>query len=396
MKRVPEFQAVLKQFPWARIEPDGSFSHDVLRARHGVLGSGLAFGYWSVPRGMQSHGASASNMQAMQNLLKLNPRDLLRQMQTRAPTKPYVYGEVLLGSEWPTDVEGWNMKDHEAYVPRLFFTDEVPPPERPRPGQIKDWMSWYAWRGLSLESPVALLMDFPLSVYHLLVDILKVVRPDNGPGKRQSLDVHYIGTEIELNYLPIFSELALLLPYTDITLTLFGESVYELVQTARKNHPGSLATQDIVWSYTAPKKTGQGSIKIKLYPDAKLWDRHVLVGIGSEPDAMVALDAGLMAYPTWQEPIQMSTVLNIPFAVTEYAEQSMDVCARNLPDMRAMFASSILGMSGMPPSYIANLRKYHPHPITINPFHRPGQRPVAPYRLPNYYNGFAMPVVLKD
>lgn len=75
------------------------------------------------------------------------------------------------------------------------------PPLRPKPGEVKDWKSWYDWRGLSLESPAALLMDAPLSTYHLLVNILKVADPSGA--KPQTLNVHYLGVEIELNFLPL-------------------------------------------------------------------------------------------------------------------------------------------------------------------------------------------------
>jgi hypothetical protein len=48
-----------------------------------------------------------------------------------------------------------------------------------------------------------LMMDYPMSVYHLLVDILKVVDVGSAPNERKTLDVHYIGAEVELNFLPL-------------------------------------------------------------------------------------------------------------------------------------------------------------------------------------------------
>lgn len=87
-------------------------------------------------------------------------------------------------------------------------------------------------------------------------------------------------------------------------MTFFGKPVYDLVSTARKSYPSSLAAQDIVWSYQAPKKTGGGSIDIKLYSDQEHWSRGVLLkGNGNLPDAMVACDAGLFAYPEWSDPM---------------------------------------------------------------------------------------------
>jgi len=218
----------------------------------------------------------------------------------------------------------------------------------------------------------------------------KSLRPDNGPENRQRLEVHYIGAEVELNYLPLFSELALLLPYTDIKLVFFGEPVQNLVQQAKKDLPGSLATKNIVWSYTAPEETGKGSIEIELYSEGASWTRLVPAN-ERVPDAMVGLNAGLVSYRGWSEPILMSAILGIPFGVTEYAEQSMETSATGVATMRAAQASAVSD-----PDWHEKLTRKRPHPITTNPFHRPGQRPLPVVRMPNYYNGFCMPVVVAE
>jgi len=48
MNKVGDLQAVLKQFPWARIEKDGTFRSRLLLASRGLLGTGKEFGYWCV------------------------------------------------------------------------------------------------------------------------------------------------------------------------------------------------------------------------------------------------------------------------------------------------------------------------------------------------------------
>ena len=71
-------------------------------------------------------------------------------------------------------------------------------------------------------------MHYPLSVYHILVDILQIAKYRNVSAERRALQIHYIGAEKELKHLPLydfyishnfccrFSELALLLPCMDI------------------------------------------------------------------------------------------------------------------------------------------------------------------------------------
>ena len=47
-------------------------------------------------------------------------------------------------------------------------------------------------------------MHYPLTVYHLLVNVLNVASPNRGPqNDRQTLYIHYLGAEVELNMLPL-------------------------------------------------------------------------------------------------------------------------------------------------------------------------------------------------
>jgi hypothetical protein len=206
MKRLPYFRSVFEQFHWARMESDGTFSHDLLKARIGVLGSGPTFGYWSVPGGQKPHDDSPSLLVRDEAFFRTNR------------SKSYRHGEIMLAKEWPTDVEVWKLKDAND-IPLLFFTDERPAPELPSPGVVKDWASWYNWRGLTFASPAAMLMDFPLSVYHLL-NVLNVIDLDKTSKKRQSLVVHCLGAEVELNFLPLYA----LFHYLEVSLLLFSDS----------------------------------------------------------------------------------------------------------------------------------------------------------------------------
>jgi hypothetical protein len=108
-----------------------------------------------------------------------------------------------------------------------------------------------------------------------------------------------------------FSELALLLPNTDIQLVLFGKPGHDLVHWARKEYPGCIATNDIVWQYTAPRKSGGGSIKIRIHSKDEIWNRNVAQS-GPLPDVMVGLNAGIMAYQTWAEVVFISTLFVAP------------------------------------------------------------------------------------
>ena len=54
-----------------------------------------------------------------------------------------------------------------------------------------------------MASPAALLMHYPLSIYHILVDILQIAKCTHISDERRALQIHYIGAEKELNHLPL-------------------------------------------------------------------------------------------------------------------------------------------------------------------------------------------------
>lgn len=105
-----------------------------------------------------------------------------------------------------TDEEGWKLK------PELIsYRDMVNIPEERWPvlitdfeGGVVDWNSWYKWRKLPQESPAALLMSFPMSMYQLITHALKLTSPDAAsPNHRKSLNICLLGAEIELNFVPL-------------------------------------------------------------------------------------------------------------------------------------------------------------------------------------------------
>lgn len=87
--------------------------------------------------------------------------------------------------------------------------------------------------------------------------------------------------------------------------------------------------------------------------------------------------------------------LNIPFAATEYAEQSLVLASESVP---RFFRETLTRSSYMSPEFRQNMTKQgqRSYSVTVNPFHRPGARSgVSAWTMPNYYNGFVLPVVLK-
>lgn len=207
-------------------------------------------------------------------------------------------------------------------IPRILFDDEVVAQEPPGKSVV-DWESWYKWRRIALESPFALLIDYPMSVYWLLVHTLNVVPLDSLdtiPKERRKIEVHYLDAEKELNFLPIFSELALLVPNTDITIVFIGAAVRTLVLRARSTNPLSPAALATTFSYRAPASLGGSTFTAKLYSQGEEYPMELEQNGLNIPDA-VATNAGIATYPSWRPAVARLASLGVPFGITEYAEQ---------------------------------------------------------------------------
>ena len=96
-----------------------------------------------------------------------------------------------------------------------------------RVGEISTWMDWYTFRKVPLESPLALVFTFPLTLYHLLVKLRLVGPPSMARlQQRKPLRVHYLGVEgAEWNSLTCFRELALLLPHDSLEIDMVGDGI---------------------------------------------------------------------------------------------------------------------------------------------------------------------------
>lgn len=76
--------------------------------------------------------------------------------------------------------------------------------------QLDSWHDYYLLRRIPLSSPVALLLQFPLTIYHAIVKYGEVPVTVAKMLKRP-LRIHVVGIEKEMNFLDIFREVGYLL-----------------------------------------------------------------------------------------------------------------------------------------------------------------------------------------
>lgn len=173
MQRLEETTAIAKQFPWVRFETDGTCNYEISRARFNVLGS-AGYGFWShrggpVPHDVDGDGGGYKQT-PLGGMFDLAGFDFLS-------------GRELLRDVHLSDVAGWKLP--ELFVPYREFPSDARRPVliNEFDGGVVDWDSWYRWRKISKASPVAMLMEYPLSVYYILVNCINAAHRRNGKQK---------------------------------------------------------------------------------------------------------------------------------------------------------------------------------------------------------------------
>lgn len=92
----------------------------------------------------------------------------------------------------------------------------------------------------------------------------------------------------------------------------------------------ALAAKCPIFEYAAPAELGSGTLKIYVAGHTAVWDNDELLLVYEKrhvpkPHAALALNAGFGAYRTWGEACFLAHTADLPFAVTEYMEQALEM-----------------------------------------------------------------------
>ncbi|CAH8646300.1 unnamed protein product [Heterobilharzia americana] len=193
-----------------------------------------------------------------------------------------------------------------AYVsPSLAIIMSLPPSfDSPAPDlqeptlvnvNLRDWLDYYKWRGLcsrddeNLTNPLALLLHWPLTLYHIAAHKLPCINPFCIPKIliNRKLIIHVIGVEKELSLLPVFKELDhLFKSQLRIYIYFIGRHFDAAVDKTVYHLSSRLSIS--VWS--------------GLYHEFL----HARKMTGETPDLIIGFNAGLAAYSTW--PLTLSSI----------------------------------------------------------------------------------------
>jgi hypothetical protein len=202
---------------------------------------------------------------------------------------------------------------HSALIEPIPGTLE----EDSRAGPVvhKDWLGFYRARGLPLSSPIATLLSFPLTIYHILTQ--QAATGGAGPPAaalgtaERPFRIHYLGPEKELFLLPLFTrELALLLPDAHLVIEMIGPLACDL--------PHQTASHDGARGGRVSVNAHRGAYHLLALDEPSLF-------ANGGPDVAIALNAGLAAPGyNWSPSLQMMQRKGTPFYFTDYSEYSAE------------------------------------------------------------------------
>ncbi|XP_027361341.1 zinc finger MYND domain-containing protein 15 isoform X2 [Abrus precatorius] len=234
--------------------------------------------------------------------------------------------------------------------------------------KLHNWRDYYKWRCIPLDSPVALLLHWPLTIYHAaqLVGL--------NPEVRDKLYIHYLGPEKELLQLAVFGELLALFPGVHVHLELVGPAIPphrdgEKIHISKHPCCNELECECKLASENTSLETQTG---ITSALTLQLWkgfyhDRYEDIVKNSFPHLVIAPNSGIAAYSSWLPSIELIEKIDVPVILTDYCEEACHLAA-----------SCIKTVSRRP------LRL----PVQLNPFRQPMAVEESVLLLPCYSNCF--------
>ncbi|KAM5566666.1 zinc finger MYND domain-containing protein 15 [Rosa sericea] len=233
---------------------------------------------------------------------------------------------------------------------------------------LTSWKEYYEWRSIPLHSPVALLLHWPITIYHAT----QVAGSGSWrPGINGKLHIHYLGPEKELLQLSVFSELHALFPNMDVHIDLIGPSIPqhrdgERIELCNYAHclDRDCVCKSSIESDVHTNETSAVTLQLRrgLYHE-----RYTDIAKDSSPHIVIAPNAGIAAYSSWLPTIELIKDMNIPAVFSDYCEEACYLGAR-----------CISSVTGCP----LNI------PIQLNPFRQPMVVENSALVIPCYSNCF--------
>ncbi|WAR00891.1 ZMY15-like protein [Mya arenaria] len=192
-------------------------------------------------------------------------------------------------------------------LPVESVTLENPP--SPSPGKLTDWAGYYRLRGFSLDSPVAAILHWPLTLYYVITHSL----PTHYPLWKESLLDNYlyidvIGVSLETELIPLFKEVSYLLPTYRISIHMYGPGI-------SKSEDGGTFSE--------------GGLEVRVVRGLY----HKVAPPHRKPCLALAYHVGVYVFKTWKKTLEKLKAEKVPTFFTEYGHRTYEEGRRALAEM---------------------------------------------------------------
>lgn len=179
------------------------------------------------------------------------------------------------------------------------------PPTVDSESSILNWGLYYESRGLDLSSPIAILLQWPLTVFFIIKYLMNVQEVSSDFGHHINIDI--IGVEKEVELIPVFKELGNLLGDIVIDIHLFGRHLHHHVR-------------EKVWTIS----------NVTITVHNQLYHKHS--SQHRAPHLVIGFNAGLAAYSSWIPTIKELKDMKVPAFFTDYCRSSIELSRLMLRD----------------------------------------------------------------
>ncbi|XP_043705305.1 zinc finger MYND domain-containing protein 15 [Telopea speciosissima] len=271
-------------------------------------------------------------------------------------------GASVAASDCPRMIYDWNL-------PTILCPCREP--KTPTSMRLSNWKDYYEWRCLPLHSPVALLLQWTVTIYHAIQ--LAAVRNSTNENSNK-LYIHYLGPDKELLQLAVFGELRALLPGIQVHIDLIGPAVpqfrdgerIDLCRYARCTEIDCACKSSTENASLGVSNGINSPVTLQLHKGF-YHERHREIVKDSFPHLVVASNAGIAAYSSWLPTLELIKEMNVPAIFSDYCEEAANLAA-----------CCISSVTGRPLGI----------PIQINPFRQPMVVEDSSLFLPCYSNCF--------
>ncbi|XP_048737238.2 zinc finger MYND domain-containing protein 15-like [Ostrea edulis] len=170
---------------------------------------------------------------------------------------------------------------------------------------VVDWSSYYRCRGLDWSSPVAVLLQWPLTTFYIIKYLLNVQNVINHHDNQINIDI--VGVEKEVELIPVFKELGYLLNDCALDIHMFGRHLHHTVKER---------------SWTLSNVTV--TVHNQFY--------HKHASQERTPSLVIGFNAGLAAYSSWIPTMNKLKDTKTPTYFTDYCRSSIELSEMMLQD----------------------------------------------------------------